>query len=335
MCPDDNYISKLNLTKFKYKKIYLLPRKISFLTDIILIFQFYFLLRREKPDLFIPFTIKPNLYGSFITNLLSIKTINNFTGLGNLFHNHILKKMIIKILLRLSIKKSNFIFFHNNEDHLYFIKNGLCNNFNSFVVPGSGIDLTKFSEKNISLNKVEKDSFIFFGRIMRDKGIIEYLDAAEAVKKINPLIKFSVLGSIEYSERKVVKKLNLSIKNNIIKYYAFTDNIFNIIEKYECVILPSYHEGMSKALLESAALYKPIIASDIPGIREIVINQINGYLFEKKNTQDLITKIKLFLSDNQDTKKLMSSNSRKVIEKNFNEKFVLNKYLKEISNILK
>jgi glycosyltransferase involved in cell wall biosynthesis len=333
LCPEDSYLNKIGLKKIIFKKIILKSRSIFFVYDIALMFQYLYYFLNYKPSLYLAYTIKPNIYGSFISNILSIKTLNNFTGLGTLFYTNKFVSIIFKKILKLSTRKSNFIFFHNQENINYFIDNKISSINKFILLPGSGVDL-KFYNRSYFNTKIKKNSFIFFGRLMKEKGILEFLEVAKKIKKKNLNAKFSVLGKIQENEKDVIISLKKSIDENIIKYYGFTHYTTEIISSYECVVLPSYHEGMSKALLESAALFKPIIASNIHGIKEIIINNVSGILFEKKNINDLKNKINSFVNLSDKKKLLMGIKARKIIEKNFDEAIVIEKY-NEILNKLK
>ena len=333
LCPEDKYIEKLNLKKSSFRKVSINPRKFNIFQDIYLFFQYFYYFLKERPDLYISFTIKPNLYGATLANLFSIKSINNFTGLGNLFNSGKIKKIIIIIVLKIILYKSKYIFFHNNDNLQLFVKNKIAHNSKFILVPGSGVDLKKFSLNNNPIHK-EKINFLFFSRIMKEKGIIEFLTVAKKIKNQHENINFSILGKIDTNEKFIIDLLNQCIKTKIVKYYGFKDNVINIVKKYDCIVLPTYHEGMSKSLLESAALSKPIISTDIPGVREIVVNKQDGFLVKPFDIPDLLNKINDFIKLSYNKKTQMAKKSRNIIEKNFDEKIVINKYISVFKEIL-
>ena len=325
LCPDQIYLHKIGLKKnFKFNKIKIISRSYNIFIDFFLIFQYLYYFLKHKPDIYFSYTIKANIYGSFISNFLNIKTINNFTGLGTLYNSGNFKKFFFKFLVNLSMANSKYIFFHNQDNIEHFKLNNICKKSNLKLIPGSGINLKEYLNYNIKIT--DKINFLFFGRVMKEKGILEYLNAIIDLKKKYSNISFSILGKKDTSDKFIINLLDNCIKNKIVKFYDFQEDTVSIVKKYSCIVLPSYHEGMSKSLLEAAALSKPLIGTNISGIKEIIEDNSNGFLAEKENTISLYKCMAKFIALNKDERFKMGLRSRKIIEKKFNEEIIINEY---------
>lgn len=294
--------------------------------DIKLIINYIEILKDLKPDIIFSYTVKPNIYGSIASNITGQKQICNITGMGGTLFNSKFFIEIFKLLYKLSVKKSYKVFFQNNDDKLYFIKNRMVNN-NFALLPGSGVNLEEFN-----LTKMPDDdtiNFIFIGRVMKLKGIDEYIKCAESIKKNYMNVNFYIAGFIEEDEYK--KKINKYNEQGIIKYIGFQRNINEFIQKCHCTILPSHGgEGTPNALLESAANGRICIASNINGSRDVIDDGVTGYLFNVGNSKELIGKVEKVIKMSYNEKKYMGLNARKKVENEYNRNIVIETYLKEI-----
>ena len=301
-------------------------RGINIIEEILLLLKYKKMIKDIKPDVVLTYTIKPNIYGGIMCRINKIPYITNITGLGTgIENNNLLTKVILK-MYRLALKKSNCVFCQNQYIYDFLIDNKIAKNLK--IIPGSGVNIKEFKVQNYPDN--EEQIFLFIGRIMKEKGIEEYLEAAKKIKNKYPNTTFKILGIYEDEYADSINRCN---KEGIVKYCGFVSNIKKYIKNSNCTILPSYHEGMSNALLESAAMGRPIIASNIPGCKEVVEEGKNGYLFEVKNTDKLIEKIEIFLELSYEQKKQMGLEGRKIIEKQFDRRIILNAYLEQIKKI--
>lgn len=301
-------------------------RGINPVNDFKLILNYIKIMKNINPDIIFSYTIKPNIYGLMASNITGYKQINNITGTGATFLKENFISNIVKILYKLSIKSSYKVFFQNNGDKDYFVKNKMVKN-NWEVLPGSGVNLEEFEFSKMPPD--DEINFIFIGRIMKIKGIDQYLECAKSIKKQYRNVNFYVAGFIE--EDRYKKKIDEYNVKGIIKYIGFQKDIKSWIEKCHCTILPSHGgEGVPNVLLESAAMGRICIASNINGSKDVVDDGINGYLFETGNTQNLIDKINKFLNLNYEIKKQMGLASRVKIENEFDRHIVIAAYLKEL-----
>lgn len=287
-----------------------------------------------NPDLILSFTIKNNLYGSIIASIFKIPFIPNITGLGNLFYEPNILAFIIKKILKISFKISPVVFCQNPDDGNYY-KKGIVKPNKVTVLPGSGIDLKKFYPSKYKIDK-NNLKFIMISRLLINKGIYEYLHAAREIKNKFPNFNFFLLGPLDLSGASALskKQLDIIVKEGILEYLGETKNVINYIKNVDCIILPSYYrEGTPRVLIEAAAMGKPIITTNVPGCKELVNDSLNGYLCKPRDKNNLKAIIMKFI--NLDVKKieLMGDESRKIAEKKYDQKFIIDIYKKFINEI--
>lgn len=303
-------------------------RGINPIKDLKLLFNYFLLMKKVKPNVVLTYTIKPNLYGSIICRVLTISYINNITGIGTLFQNENILVKAIKAVYKFALKKSKCIFFQNQYNLEYFKQNKLINK-NYKLINGSGVNLEKFNCEIKELDFPIK--ILFIGRIMQEKGIEEFLEVAKKIKeKYKDKVEFNILGQYEEDKYKNIIK-NLQNKE-IIKYLGVSNDVRNELKEVHCLINPSWHEGMSNVLLEAGAMKRFLIASDIPGCREIVINNKTGFTFEKQNIDDLENKIEQFINLSEEEYEKYINSSYEHIKNNFDRKIVIDEYLKIINS---
>lgn len=323
---NDFYFSELKKLNLKILPFFFNRRNKNILEEVKIIIRYFKILSQINPDVVLTYTIKPNLYGGLVCRLLKIPYIITITGIGEaLYKNNFLSKILFK-LYKISSKKVKCIFFQNEDMYKLFLdKNIIAGNFE--IVNGSGVNFDKFSFIEYPIIK-EKINFIFIGRIMEVKGIDELLKVFKRLKKENKNVELTVLGRIEEEKyRDLMEKYH---KKKIINYEGKVINVSDYLKKSHCLIHTGHSEGMSNVMLEAAATGLPLIASDIPGCREIIENDKNGYTFEVKNENDLYNKILNFINLSFEEKENMGKYSRKKVENEFDRKIIINKYLKYI-----
>lgn len=304
------------------------------ISDLKLLLHYVHILRKVKPDVVLTYTIKPNLYGGIACRLLKIPCINNITGLGSGFSHNLILKTFLTLLYKISLKRSYCVFFQNTEDRNTLIERKIIKG-TSELIPGSGVNLDEFSYKPFPL-ETTPITFIFIGRIMKDKGIDEYLEAAKIITIKYPSTRFIVIGFIEKTQPQYIEMIKQYETEGYVSYLGYQSDVKPFIEESHCIIQPSHGgEGLSNVLLETAATGRVLIASDIPGCRETVENKINGYTFEAKNTHSLVNTIEEFLSLSYYEKEEMGKCSRIKIFNEFDRNFVIQTYNNKISEICK
>ena len=282
-----------------------------------------------KPDVVLSYTIKPNLYGGMACALCGIPQIANITGLGVAVEYPGLMQKLTIFLYKLGLRKAAMVFFQNDDNRQFCIKRKMIKGA-SRLIPGSGVNLSYHSLKEFP-SVDEPIRFIFISRIRKEKGIDEYLAAAQTVKLKYPNTEFHVLGGCEGAYQ---EQLSVLHEKGIIVYHGQQSDVRPFIEKVHCTIHPTFYpEGMSNVLLESCAAGRAIITTDRAGCREIVDNGINGFIVKQRDSQDLIEKVETFINLPYEEKKQMGLAGRRKVEHEFDRNIVVNAYLEETNNI--
>lgn len=308
-------------------------RKKSLLEAILLFFKYFYFFYKINPKYYLSFTIKPNLIGTLSSIIFNVKVINNITGLGSVFiQNNLIIKLLVLICYKIIFLKSYVVFFQNKKDLNYFVKNSIINKKKAILIPGSGINISLY-DYNLPVEKKEKNfQFLFFGRIISEKGIIDLVEAIKIINKKISNISFLLIGDTDENDKKY-KQISQYINNSsgLFTYKKHSDNIAKYIKNSDCVILPSHREGMPRSLLEAASYGVPIIASDVPGCNDIIINKKTGLLFKAKDPSDIVDKLIYFINMTHKEKIILSKNARNKIEKEFDESIVIKSYNKYIN----
>lgn len=297
------------------------------ITDTKLLISYFKVVRKIKPDVVLTYTIKPNVYGGIVCRVLDVPYIANITGLGTVVENRGILQKVSLFLYRTALKGVSSLFFQNEENQRFFINENIAVNKHR-LIPGSGVNLEHFNLLDYPSD--EKVEFLFIARIMKEKGIDQYLEAAEYIKKKYPNTVFHILGNCDED---YIGILNDMEKKGIVTYHGRQDDVREFHKFSHCTIHPTYYpEGMSNVLLESAACGRPVITTNRPGCQEIVDDGKTGYLIEEKNSKDLIDKIKKFINLDYEAKKKMGLSGREKVKKEFDRNIVVNAYISEIEN---
>ena len=303
-------------------------RGINPLEDLRLISRYQRVVQTVSPDLILTYTIKPNVYGNYVGNRLGVPVITNVTGIGSSLSTGNLK-YLVKRMYKYACDKASLVFFQNQGNLDFFLENNMVDPNKVRLIPGSGVNLDKFQPMK-KTNKADGIiRFLYIGRIMKDKGIQEYLEAANRITKQYSNTEFQILGSYEEEGYR-----ELIEDNPRVRYLGRSDDVREQIREVDCIVHPSYHEGMSNVLLEGAAMGKPLLASNIPGCKEIVDHGLNGYLFKPKSVDSIVDRLKLFLELNDKERMEMGLASRRKVEKEFDRNLVVEAYLEAISEII-
>ena len=325
--PRDKYAERFHEIGVTYYPIAIDNSGLNPLKDLVLLINIFKAYKEINPDFNLIFGIKPNIYGTLVSHLLGIKTINNITGLGTAFLKEGVIQSISKFLYKHSLKFSSRVLFQNSEDKAFFVQQGLLDKNKATLIPGSGVDVDKFRP----ISNVSKEGFIFLmiGRVLANKGVYEYIEAAKLIKNQYTDVQFWLLGSCESDNRTSIdcNKVKAWELEGVITYFNETDDVRKFIAKSDVVVLPSYREGMPRALLEALSMERPIIGSNVPGCREIVNDGVNGYFCKVKDALDLSKQIEKMILLDQVQRKMMGKNGRIEIIKNFDEEIVIKCYI--------
>ncbi len=329
IAPQDAYSEKLIENGIIFEPITIDNKGNNPLKDLLLIKRYYSLLKKHRPDITLFYTIKPNIYGTLASGLLKIPVITNVSGLGTTFIRTNWISKIAQMLYKFSFRFADKVFFQNKDDRELFIQKQLVSSKKAGLLPGSGVDLTKFTPTPLP----EKLHFLFIGRLLYDKGIIEFLDACKIIKQQYD-VEFSIIGKIEEEANLGISLEKLNSYKNYINYLGTTDNIRNEIEKASVIVLPSYREGTPRTLLEGGAMGRPLLATNVAGCKDLVKENYNGWLCEAKSTSDLTKTLEKAILTDREKLVEFGLNSRIFVEENYNEQFVFDLYNEAIDTIL-
>lgn len=299
------------------------------LTDLALVKKYCSIIKSVKPDIVFSYTIKPNVYGGVACQLCKVPYVANVTGLGTAVENGGILQKITLALYRTGLRKAKRVFFQNRANQDFMHKHKVVKNAYS-LLPGSGVNLERFTTLPYP-DETDGIHFVFISRIMREKGIEQYLDAANFFKGRHPELHFHICGSCEAEYR---GKLDESVKNDAVIYHGLVRNIREIHKISHCTIHPSFYpEGISNVLLESCACARPIITTDRSGCREVVDDDVNGFVVKQRDSEDLIQKIEKFLALTHEQKIQMGLAGRIKVEREFDRKIVIDAYMKEMETL--
>jgi glycosyltransferase involved in cell wall biosynthesis len=335
IAPHDPYTHLLEEAGCIHHDITMDSRGVNPVKDTALFFELLSIYKRLKPDLILHYTIKPNVYGTLAASVLRIPSINNVCGLGTVFLKKNIVSSIAMFLYRVAFRFPRKVFFQNPDDLKLFVDNKLIAPEVADLVPGSGIDLSRFTPTDFKRNPVF--TFLLISRLITDKGIMEYVAAIRQLKEKGVNARFQLLGAKDPEHKRGIQLpvIDQWIESGTLEYLGRTDDVRAYIEKADCIVLPSYREGTPRTLLEAASSAKPIIATDVPGCHQVVENNFNGLLCKLKSAEDLAEKMECMLGLDNETLKKFGENGRKKIEHQFDESLVINKYLHEIESLRK
>ena len=301
------------------------------------IFNLYRALKNIKPDLILIFSIRPAIFGNLIARFLQIPTITNITGVGPLFSSRNLAYRIARSVYKFALGKTRTVFFQNQDDLNLFLKNNFVKEEIAKRIPGSGVDYQKFSPMVVN-HKDDHFIFLFIGRLIKDKGIFEFVEAARILRKKYPQVLFNVIGPFWHQNLKsnTISKNELQhwIVEGIIDYEGEKKDIRKFIARADCIVLPSYREGTSNILLEAASMEKPIVTTNTTGCKETVEDGVTGFLCNIKDSADLADKMEKMYLLSTEERSVMGKKGRQKMINEFDKKIVVNNYLDAIDEVL-
>lgn len=302
------------------------------------IYRLYSSLKSTKPDVCLTFSIRPAIFGNFITRSLNIPTITNITGVGPLFISKNLAYRVARYVYRYALKKTKKVFFQNYDDMNLFIDNKFVVPSIAERIPGSGVDYDKFSPIYRNEKDPQKFVFLFIGRLIKDKGIFEFVEAARIINKKYPEAVFNVIGPFWHQNLRsnTISKSDLRnwIEEGVIDYEGEKKDVRKYIAAADCIVLPSYREGTSNILLEAASMEKPAITTNTTGCKEIVEDGITGFLCNIKDSNDLALKMEKMMGLTLLQRIEMGKKAREKIIREYDKQIVLNAYLKIIKETI-
>jgi glycosyltransferase involved in cell wall biosynthesis len=304
---------------------------LSPVSDARLFVSYFSLFRRLRPSAILAFTIKPNIYGSIAASRLRIPIVNTLTGLGTGFLSGSALQTVVEALYRFSLRHSRRVFFHNADDRDLFVRRGLVTADQAAVVGGSGVDLEHFASCE-ARTAIGPPSFIFVGRLLKDKGAREFLEAAKLVSESRSAL-FRMLGSFEAHPKAIDEEI-VKRHQSTVEILGPADDVRPHIAHADCVVLPSYREGLPRALLEASAMAKPVIATDVPGCRQAVEDGVTGLLCDVRSAESLAAAMIAMIDMTPEQRSAMGRSGRAKVKREFSEQEVVAAYLKVLGELI-
>ena len=302
------------------------------LADLRLLAQYRSLLRRLKPAAYLGYTIKPNIYGTLAAGSLGIPAIPNVSGLGTAFIRGGALQAVVTRLYRFAFRRAAVVFFQNEEDRQLFVDRRIIRPDQGRVLPGSGVDLDRF--KPVPLPD-GPPVFLLIGRLLRDKGVGEFVEAARTLRDRMPGARFQLLGPLDADNRTAIRRSQLDewVRQGVVEYLCTTDDVRPFIAASTVVVLPSYREGLPRSLLEAAAMERPLIAADVPGCRDVVEEGVNGFLCGVRDAESLASAMERLAEMPREEVGAMGSAGRRKVQERFSEESVIGAYLDVLAQL--
>ena len=323
--PDGDLIQPLEEMGCRFFDTPMERRGINPVKDLDLFLRYIKLLRQQKPDLVITYTIKPNIYGGLACRLLRIPYAVNITGLGTAFQKQGMLRKLVTFLYRTALKKARVVFFENSGNRQVFLDEGIVAENKTCLLSGAGVNLEHYAY--VPYPEAGTTRFLFVGRVMKEKGVEELFAAMERLHAEGADCCLDVLGGYEENYADTIRNYE---QQGWLHYHGYVTDVRPFIEKAHCFVLPSYHEGMANTNLECAAMGRPLITSDIPGCKEAVVERESGLLCKPKDPDSLYETMKYFLTIPSDQRAQMGKAGRRHMEEAFDKKKVVEETMKAL-----
>ncbi len=303
--------------------------------DLRTMLSLYRLYRSIRPHVVFHYTIKPNIYGSIAAKLAGVDSVAVTTGLGYVFIQKSRAARIAKLLYRFAFRFPREIWFLNQDDEAAFHEQKLlAHPERARLLHGEGVDLDQFAftpmqnRQNGYENQQRAISFVLIGRLLWDKGVGEYVEAARRLRATYPHARFQLLGPVGVDNPSAISQAEVDawVREGVIEYLGEAHDVRPLIAAADCVVLPSYREGVPRTLMEASAMGRPIVATDVPGCREVVADGVNGLLCEARNVDSLASKLARMLEMSDDERRAMGERGRAKVAQEFDERVVVERY---------
>lgn len=326
--PDGEFIAALKELGCKFIPFEFNRRGTNPIADLSQVRRYIKLLKELKPDIVLTYTIKPNVYGGLACRTVKIPYIANVTGLGTTIENGGLLGFISTTLYKVGLKGASCVFFQNKDNRKLFVDKKIASG-KTRLIPGSGVNLQVHCVEPYPDNK-DGIQFLFVGRIMKDKGIGELLEAMHQIHGENPNVTLDVVG---WSDEDYSEALKAAEQEGSIRYHGLQSDVHPFYTKCHCAVLPSYHEGTANVMLEASSTGRPVITTRVPGCQETFDEGKTGFGCEVRSTESLVEAMRKFLSLTQDKRREMGLSARTKMEMEYDRDIVLKAYKDEISGI--
>lgn len=331
-CPADDYLDRMKALGVRHVHLQFDAGGINPLREAAAVLRLLRIFRRQRPAALLTFTPKINIYVALAAGWLGIPVIANISGLGRAFMAGGWIELVARALYRLALRKPHTVLFQNPDDLRLFVEAGLVRPAICQTIPGSGIDLLRFAPRTAQAAAMAPFRFLLVGRMLWDKGVREYVDAARMVKARFGSTGFGLLGFVEVSNPAAIKRAQIENweAEGLIRYHEAVEDVRPMLAASDCVVLPSYREGTPRSLLEAASMAIPVVTTDVPGCREVVEHGVSGFLCRAKDAQDLADKMIRMIELDYAARQEMGRNGRRKMEREFDQALVVDKYLQAL-----
>lgn len=329
--PPDEHVATLVAMGVEHLPIAIDSKGLSPRGDLTLLRDYRRILARLRPAAFLGWTIKPNIWGSLAAHSLGVPVINNVSGLGTAFIRVGPLTRLVQLLYRAALARSATVFFQNRHDRDLFVARRLVAAARTALLPGSGIDLADFTPAGPDAED-EPFAFLLVARLLRDKGVVEYADAARLLRQTRPDVRFRLLGFLDVANRTAIDRDTVAkwVADGVVDYLGEARDVRPHLHAASAVVLPSYREGMPRSLLEAAAMGKPLVATDVPGCTEIARAGENAFLCAVRDAGSLADAMERMLALDPAARRAMGARSRAIAEAEFDTVVVEDRYMEAI-----
>lgn len=336
LAPEDEVVPALQAAGCAVQPLQMDVKGLNPLRDLGFVLRLRRHFRKLQPDVILSFTIKNNLFGAIAAKTLGIPFIPNVTGLGTAFLSGGLLRTVAEVLYRRAFAGLPVVFFQNEDDRALFLQRRLVSVDQARLLPGSGIDLAHFHPAPWPAPNGET-VFLMIARLLRDKGVVEFVEAARRLKARHPRARFQLLGPIAADNRSAIAAETVEgwVAEGVIEYLGTTDDVRPMITAAQCVVLPSYREGAPRTLIEAGAMARPLIATDVPGCRAVVERDRSGFFCAPRDGQSLADAMERYLALTPVEQWSMGQAARAHMERDFDQKKVVAEYRHAIHDAIK
>lgn len=329
VAPSDAFADKLRAAAVEFEPVPISTSGINPLTELLSVARLRSVFKRQGIDLVLSYTPKGNLYAALACMALGVPFVPNVSGLGRAFIRRSPVTWTALGLYRLTFRRAHRVFFQNLDDLEIFVRAKLVDPAKAERLPGSGVDLVRFRPQPAAPNPaVDAPVFLLVARMLWDKGVGEYVNAARMVRQRFPNARFVLLGGLAGGNPSAIpgRQVDAWVKEGVVTYLGSTEDVRPYLAQADCVVLPSYREGVPRVLLEAAAMALPLITTDAPGCRDAVRHGETGFICNPRNADDLAQKMHSFMALTCDQRQAMGRRGRAFVEQNFDEQLVLDRY---------
>jgi len=327
LAPLDDAVPDLERLGCRVRPLEMSVKGLNPIEDLKLQLRFGRIFREERPDAVLSYTIKNNIFGARAAKPANVPFVPNVTGLGTAFLSGKLLQTVTEQLYRRSFAALPVVFFQNEDDRDLFLDRRLVRADQARLLPGSGIDLQRFTPAPMPVPE-DPPVFLMIARLLRDKGVLEFVEAARVLKASHPRARFQLLGAVGSENRSAIDRPTVDawVAEGVVEYLGTTADVCPAIAAASCVVLPSYREGAPRTLIEAAAMARPLIATDVPGCRAVVDRDVSGFLCDVRSAESLAAAMQRFLGLSSEVQQAMGAAGRTKMVREFDQTLVVDAY---------